>query len=524
MKMHRREFVALIIVGVIAVGLLADTGRSIYTTRRTSQAQVLLAQSNQANALLQKVGDSLIAHHEQSQGGWRFKSEIQSPHYQTDRDVGAASVGMGFLAIADAYPKDGRWIDAAKQTANWLMTVSSQDQHGGRYWHDYIDDNETASAVYTSFDDGAIGIGDFFWQLYEQTHEQTYKKVALETVQWTISQAEPYSQDGLKGYRWKWDVSDTASGYYMGMGEGAAGITYSLANYYERLKNSDPAMAAQCKKYAEGSIRYIEIVQKEQAKNTGSGLSIPETGVVGQDGDTALDSGYLSGAAGDAFMYLKLYQVFGDKAYLAKSEELLGWLSDTKNGPLVRVNDNSVTWRLELDPQGDNNDNYATGIEEGAAGIGWSFLQAYGQTGDKQFLTTAEQAGNWLLAVAVKGHDGGLSWHEDEHPANPLVHANLNNGAAGIGTFLQDMYRTTGNKKYQAGAQGAMKWLLATAKYHGSNIYWDDNGGSDPYSDDPSWHWGLAGLAEFAQRLKGGQLDMPGEQPSLDSKLLYNKK
>ncbi|HET6863666.1 MAG TPA: lanthionine synthetase LanC family protein [Candidatus Saccharimonadales bacterium] len=406
-------------------------------------------------------------------------------------------------------------VGDAKKTAAWLMSVSSQDGKGGLYWHDYIDDNNTSKDVYTSFDDGTIGIGDFFWQLYEKTNDPQYKQVYIEGLNWTVSQAEPYSKDGLSGYRWKWNVTDPNSPYYMGMGEGAAGITYALADGYQRLQHSDPDVANRCKKYMNGSLAFIESVRQELAKNIGSGPAIPETGVVGQDGDTELDSGYLHGAAGDAFMYMHLYEIFHDKQDFDHATELLDYLSDDQHGPMVKVSNNAVTWRLALDPRGGNNNRYATGFEEGNAGIGWVFLQAYKLTGNNTYLQLAERAGNWLINVAVKGQDSSLTWHENENPVNPLVHANLNNGAAGIGVFMRDLYLANGKQSYQTAAKGAYKGIVSSAKFKAGDIYWQDNGGNDPYSNDPSWHWGLSGIAEFAQRLNGGLQDIPGEQPAL---------
>jgi hypothetical protein len=422
--------------------------------------------------------------------------------------------------LADAEPKDSRWINAAEQTANWLVAVSGQDGRGGRYWHDYIDDQEASADTYTSFDDGTIGISDFFWQLYEKTGDPKHKQVAIEGLQWTLSQAESYSQDGLNGYRWKWNAADSNSPYYMGMGEGAAGITYALATFSQRLQHIDPALSARCKSYMEGSLNYIESVRRGLKQNIGISPTIPETGTIGHDGDTTLDSGYLSGAAGDAFMYLNLYKIFGDKKYLDQATELLGWLNDAKEGPMVKLSDSLATWKLQLDPQGGNDNRYATGVEEGSAGIGWTFLQAYGVTGDKKLLQTAQAAGNWLVHVAIKSPDGSLSWHEDENPVNPLIHANLNNGAAGIGLFLQDLYLATGDSKYHTSANGARLWLAQNKKYRGKDIYWQDNGGDTVYSNDPSWHWGIAGIIEFAQRMNGGTQDILGEQPSLKSNLL----
>ena len=422
---------------------------------------------------------------------------------------------MGFLALSNADPHNSQWVDAARHTAGWLTAVSKQDGKGGRYWPDYADDQEVSEDIYTSFDDGTIGIGDFFWQLYEKTKDPQYKQIATESVMWTLSQAEPYNQNGVNAYRWRWNASDPNSPYYMGMGEGAAGITYSLASFSQRLAHTDPSLAARCNIYVQGSLNYIDSVRHSLANNTGISQAIPETGVIGQDGDSVINSGYLSGAAGYAFMNLNLYKIYGDKQYLDRATITLDWLGNSEQGPMVKVGRDASTWKLALDPQGGNDNHYATGFEEGDAGIGWTYLQAYNLTGNKAYLQTAESAANWLLAVAVKGPNGSVAWHEDEHPTNRLIHANLDNGAAGIGQFLWDVYQATGNQKYKITSQSALQGLKSSAKFNGRDIYWQDNGGNDPYSNDPSWHWGLAGIIEFTQRINGGSQDILGEQPGL---------
>jgi lantibiotic modifying enzyme len=174
-----------------------------------------------------------------------------------------------------------------------------------------------------------------------------------------------------------------------------------------------------------------------------------------------------------------------------------------------------VAWKLALDPQGGNDNTLATGVEEGAAGIGWTYLQAYEQTGNKDYLNKATYAGNWLLSVAIKKPNGGLAWREDEHSSNTLVRPNLDNGAAGIGMFLHDLAKASGNNKYQTAAEGAVKGLVSSASHSGNNVYWQDNDEGNLFKNDPSWHWGLAGYIEAIQRINGGQQDIIGEQPSL---------
>ena len=87
---------------------------------------------------------------------------------------------------------------------------------------------------------------------------------------------------------------------YMGMGEGQVGVINTLATYYERLRHSDPKIAAQCKHYIDGGLKGIDAVKAALLNNVGTGATIPETGIVGRDGDTNMDSGYLSGGAGAA--------------------------------------------------------------------------------------------------------------------------------------------------------------------------------------------------------------------------------
>lgn len=511
---ERKKQIVILASALILAGGVSACESNHYPAYPTKSNQT---KNTQYNSILTQVGNSLINLHQDGNGGWRFKSEIQSPNYQTDRDVGAASVGMGFLTLANEYPNDPRWINAAEQTADWLIVVSSESRNNERYWHDYVDNNQVSQDIYTSFDDGTIGISDFFWQLYEKTQDNQYRQVSLEGLRWTMAQAETFSEDGINGYRWKWDISTLHSPYYMGIGEGQEGIIYGLANFYERLKVTDPSTANECQKYIKGGLAYIEIVRKNLANNIGSSPTVPETGIVGQNGDTAMDSGYLSGAAGGAFMYLRLHQVFGDEIYLNKAITLLDWLSDNTKGPLVKTGPNSVAWRLTIDPQEGNDNHFATGVEEGNAGIGWTFLQAYDQTNNKKYLNIAEFAGNWLLNIAVSDGRGGLAWHEDEHPTKNMLHANLDNGVAGIGVFLHDLYLVTGQKKYEDGAKGALVWIENTKQGSDNHIYWNDNGGNAQYENDPSWHWGDAGIVNFIQRMNHGSLDIPGEQPSLSS-------
>ena len=530
-KLSRRRVFALAAISLAIVILLVCLLVS-HPSKREASLRPERTNTNNTLALredpfLVQAGNSLIALHQTSQGGWEFQSQIQAPHYQTDRDVGAASVGMGFLVLANRYPHDQQWLTAAEQTATWLMAVSTKGSNGAISWSDYVDGGDDSSnSVYTSFDDGALGIGDFFWRLYQETGNPQYKSTALGTVNWTLAQAENVGSTTEPAYRWPWDTStrnnalssDNPPIYYMGMGEGSAGIINTLTTYYQRTETSDPVFAAQCKQYIDGGLRYLQQTQAVLGQNGGDNRAVPETGVIGQDGDTAMNAGYLSGAAGAAYMYLNLYNTFDDQSYLAQANKLFSWLQDTNNGPMVEFNNGTVAWRIAIDPDDSNdptNAAYATGFEEGSAGIGWTYLQAYELTHDQQYLAMAKRAAGWLLSVAVKDNHNGYSWHEDENPASPYVRPNLDNGAAGIGMFFYDLYLVTKDQSYLTAAQGARQSIVNTAVHSGNNVYWQDDDDGSQYSNDPSWHWGDAGIIDFMARLSGGTMDIPGEQDGL---------
>ncbi len=200
---------------------------------------------------------------------------------------------------------------------------------------------------------------------------------------------------------------------------------------------------------------------------------------------------------------------------------------DSSSGPKVTFVNGGAAWKLALDPQDVNDTHYATGMEEGNAGTGWAHLQAFNVTKRITLLNTAKQAGDWLLSVAIKDSKGGLSWAEDMHPKSTgLIHPNLNNGGAGIMVFLNDLaiackdIDPAAGKRFMAGAQAAKQSLQTTAVRDGNQTYWNDidirdDGSVHRFRNDPSWHWGKAGIVAALLRVSGSTFDMPGMQSSL---------
>src|SRR4051794_36169364 len=142
------------------------------------------------------AADSLVARHRvMPEGGWAWRSSIQAPHYQTDRDVGAASVGEGLLA-AYAVTHGARYRRAAVSAGDFLLGVAAPAA-GGLRWPDWADPSGERSAThFTSFDDGAAGISDYLWRLSDVTGEKRFRDGALAGMRWLGAQAEGPSRPG----------------------------------------------------------------------------------------------------------------------------------------------------------------------------------------------------------------------------------------------------------------------------------------------------------------------------------------
>ena len=68
-----------------------------------------------ARRLLGDAGGSLLARHVSSRGGWAWRSAIQGGRLQTDRDVGAAGVIVGLLALREV-TGDPAYLTATRGT------------------------------------------------------------------------------------------------------------------------------------------------------------------------------------------------------------------------------------------------------------------------------------------------------------------------------------------------------------------------------------------------------------------------
>ena len=167
-------------------------------------------------------------------GGWAWRSSIQAPHFHTDRDVGAASVGEGLLA-AYAVTGDSRYLRAAARAGDYLLGVA-EPADGGLRWPDWADaDGRRSSTHYTSFDDGAAGISDFLWKLSEATNDSRFRDGALAGMHWLLAQAKGgYSKPCPSVCVWRWTDDPSSEVTYSGVGMGQGGIILALDAFADR--------------------------------------------------------------------------------------------------------------------------------------------------------------------------------------------------------------------------------------------------------------------------------------------------
>jgi Malectin domain/Lanthionine synthetase C-like protein len=447
------------------------------------------------STLLNEAAQSLISRHTALAGGWAWQSVIQAPNFQTDRDVGTASVGTAFIEMYDA-SGNSAYLNAAEQAGNWL--VSAQTSAG--WWPDYVNPSgvKPAGAAkygFTSLDDGVVGQAGFLLALYAKTGNVAYRNAALKGFNWLLTVAESPSGKTCPAQQCTWDWWVPAQGkVYLGLGSGIAGIFYGLDEAAQATGN------ATYENYAQAAAAY------EEAQITATG-AVPEV-----PGGAKFDTGLYQGGAGVAFAFLSLYQHTGNTRWLADADKILAWVRSQE-----KQQGDGLAWPISVGAKGDAS--LSTEIAEGAAGIGWVELQAYKLTHAAVDLDTAEEAGKWLLGVQTQ-EGSGDAWQayttgggaDDYYTSEDL-------GVSGIGYFFNDLYLATGNVAFNTAAQDAAQWLQSTSfqDSEGANWYIDDCVGCGGWRNaaEPSFDWGIAGIGAFAARLSGGPDDTPRDVQAL---------
>ena len=416
------------------------------------------------------------------QGGWAWRSAIQAPHHQTDRDVGAASIGEGLLA-AYAVTHDPRYKRAAVAAGDYLLGVA--EPSAGRTAVARLGGSER-----TPFDDPLhelrrrrrrnqrLPLG-----LFELTQKQRFRAGALDGMRWVIARAEgPDCPQVSCSWRWTDDPSWRVA--YNGVGMGQAGIVLALDAFADRT--GDPTFRA----YARAGAAHLRDMTADGAR------PLPR----GSEDDTA-ETGFLSGSAGAAYMFFERYRHDRDPRDLVTARRLLDWV----NEQAVAARSGGLRWPLATDQPSS-----ASGFELGAAGIAWVNLRAARATGDARYLEVARRAAVWLRHA---GNAGG-AWRET--PARPLLSGpcrarqRRRRDRLGPRRSRPRGSRLGAEPRGRSVGAGRRCAPARAATVTGRSGTRTGPAGRPRLRAEPSWHWGAAGIAAFAARIAGWSGRSPG--------------
>ena len=358
---------------------------------------------------------------------------------------------------------------------------------GGLRWPDWADPSGRRSTThFTSFDDGAAGISDYLWRLFEVTRARRFRTGALKGMRWLIAQSDGPDCPRVS-CSWRWTDDPSWRVAYNGVGMGQAGIVLALDAFADRT--GDPAFRA----YARAGAAHLRAVTADGARPLPRGSE-----------DDSSETGFLSGSAGAAFMFLERYRHDRDPRDLVTARRLLDWVNDQA----VAARSGGLRW-----PLASTDASSASGFELGVAGVAWVNLHAARATSDARYLEVARRAAVWLRHAGIAGG----AWRETPADPSSAVHVGLDSGAAGIGWVLDDLAGAgLDPKQNRAAARSALASLRAGARHDRDGAYWYENrtGGRPRLRAEPSWHWGAAGIAAFAARIAGWSGRGPGGLPA----------
>jgi lantibiotic modifying enzyme len=168
--------------------------------------------------------------------------------------------------------------------------------------------------------------------------------------------------------------------------------------------------------------------------------------------------GFYSGLPGYLFVLNELAKVSGDGRFFSGAARTVQQLAD-QSAPLG----SGIGWIEPMpfsDITGITGDRELLDLSIGAAGAGLGFLYAHRQGIDDRALGWATQTADRLLEMSVES-DAGPNWLMMADMPFPFTAPNFAHGAAGVGYFLADLYRVTGEQRYLDTALAAAGYVDA---------------------------------------------------------------
>lgn len=388
------------------------------------------------------------------------------------------------------------WLAYSEQAAQWLISKANTSD-GGLKW------DENGVAKY-GLADGVAGIGKFFIELYEKTHNNTYKDWA-NGVGIFLNLTHPNNyQIG------KWPNKQYGSGITnsSGIEDGSAGIGKFLLELYKiTFNNTYLVMAEDCAQY----LNSIEtagptgLKWEEQDPSNYDDFEIHpryNTTVTGQN--TTLfsnimdyDKAYYTINANDSVgMYESdvIYALDLSVSGLPYHTNYRSYVSDIK----VSITINSEPGDLPYSNVSIYNDYNNSWEVFGSVNDAEAELNFNVAVNESHYLFLGR-----LIQIRVRANDSVADFTIDIDELNATVDyadqyfsSSYSTGAAGIGDFFLDLYEATANLTYLDKAQKAAAYLISNATVIYDNASWNDKG--EYYTTVPQ---GAAGIGNFLLRL-----------------------
>jgi len=370
--------------------------------------------------------------------------------------------------------------------------------------------SDSMARTFVGLEYGVSGIGLFFLELYDQLYFSTSPDELRDHLQYAVGAGDwLLAQAALEpgGAHWPDSVAtiseSTASELapyetspaYTSLARGTAGVGFFLLRLSLLPGDGD--------RFLEGARAAGDwLISMESAAGGEGSPWVPVSA-----GGSKVAYGLLDGNAGVAYFLLALYEQTGDLCYAQAAQRILTGLEG-----LAREEETiaGLSWPAAGDEASDeaSNESY-TNLREGAAGIGWVFLQAArtldpdvlsgaveisssalsGQFDvlDSAYLSLAESAADWLASAHI-GHfyEGSVwwpellaswseyapwsnqVWPEDESLTTGMRtfthYPGITRGTAGIGWFMEALGQHSEDGCYaEVGDQGA-RWLYYYGK------------------------------------------------------------
>ncbi len=432
------------------------------------------------------AADSLVARRRaMPSGGWAWRSSIQAPHYQTDRDVGAASIGEGLLA---AYAVTRRPPLPAGRRRGRRLPARGRRAGRGRPALARLGRSRRAA------------IDDALHELRRRRRRD--QRPPVEAVQRSrVSGASATARSrGCAGWSRRPAGRPAPRPPVRGDGPttatGASPTTESAWARRASSSRSTPSQTAPANRtfrtYARAGAARLRALTEDGARPLPRGSE-----------SATLETGFLSGSTGAAYMFLERYRSDRDPVDLATGHRLLRWVNERA----VADPSGGLRWPLAEDDASS-----PSGFELGAAGIAWVNLHAARLTGRRRLPRGCPPRGH--LAPTRPARRG--AWRE--LPG----HADVAGARRPRQRRRRDRLGARGSRRsrHRRGCEPAGRPLgpRRPARRCGSRPSSERSGTSigrgraRRLPAEPSWHWGAAGSPPSRPGSAAGPGRAPGGQ------------